>query len=118
MDFDAARALRMPSRMPWRTPESCGRRTFSKERATFEAPEFRWDKFRRPRTERQSERLLLEPCLGNRAVLFGALRRYARPPETLPPHPYVAMEFVPGRTLHAAFASGLVQNLRFAECQK
>ena len=105
MDFDAARVLRMPSRMPWRTPESCGRRTFSKERATFEAPEFRWDKFRRPRT-------------GNRAVLCGALRRYARPPETLPPHPYVAMEFVPGRTLHTAFASGLVQNLRFAECQK
>ncbi|CAE7429974.1 unnamed protein product, partial [Symbiodinium sp. CCMP2456] len=53
---------------------------FDAERATFEAPEFRWDKF--------------------------------RPPETLPPHPYVAMEFVPGRTLHAALGWSRDQPVR------
>jgi len=35
-----------------------------------------------------------------------------RPPETLPPHPYVAMEFVPGRTLHAALGWSRDQPLR------
>ncbi|CAE7814282.1 unnamed protein product [Symbiodinium sp. CCMP2592] len=53
---------------------------FDAERATFESPDFRWDKF--------------------------------RPPETLPPHPYVAMEFVPGRTLHAALGWSRDQPLR------
>ena len=43
---------------------------FAAERSTFEAPDFRWDKF--------------------------------EPPEPLPLYPYVAMEFVPGRTVHSA----------------
>ena len=43
---------------------------FDAERSTFEAANFRWDKF--------------------------------EPPSPLPSYPYVAMEFVPGRTVHSA----------------
>ncbi|CAJ1424998.1 unnamed protein product [Effrenium voratum] len=53
---------------------------FDLERGTFEAPDFRWDKF--------------------------------RPSEPMPQNPYVAMEYVPGRTLHSALGWSRDQPLK------